>query len=520
MPLVVGLDHRPRRMFDARPLDHVGGRDLVRVPLRSVAPVLLGDLVAHEGRALAALEPAQLLLGVDVEPELHDRDAARVELLLEVVDLAVRAQPVGLAAEALDALDEHAPVPGAVEDRDAPAPRHVPPEAPQVRLRALLLGRRGERHDAVRAGVERARDPTDGAALARGVRPLEHDQRAHLAEPGVARDQVQPTLQVLQLLVVLLLGDLQRTVDRRQDALSVHRRQDRRGHGRLHRRAFAPQPLLERVEQGLRDRQVAIPGVGALHDDPRRVARARAEQRVLRDLPELVVQIEMLPVLRRHAPPRVLGLLQRPQALFLLLLGEVEPELQDQRALVGEHPLEPDDLLQLLVELPLIDIPVRAVEDRPRVPRAEEDPELALGRKRLPVPPVRRLLRLLAGGHAHRPRRDVARVHPRVQQVDRLALARAIDAADDDDDRKRRLLQDGSLRLQQRGAQRRDLLVVRLLVDDVTELGCLEHLRLPFVAFVALVACVSLSARLVRRPSPTCRPPPPSRRAGGASACG
>ena len=78
------------------------------------------------------------------------------ELLLEVVDLAVGAHPVGLGAEPLDPLDQHAAVPGAVEDGEPPVPREVAPEAPEVGLRALLLGRRRDR-DVVAARVEGAR---------------------------------------------------------------------------------------------------------------------------------------------------------------------------------------------------------------------------------------------------------------------------------------------------------------------------------------------------------------------------
>ena len=55
-----------------------------------------------------------------------------------------------------------------------PRARDMPPEAPQVGLRALLLGGRGDRDDVVVARVERAGDAADGAALAGGVVALEH----------------------------------------------------------------------------------------------------------------------------------------------------------------------------------------------------------------------------------------------------------------------------------------------------------------------------------------------------------
>ena len=45
----------------------------------------------------------------------------RASDVLEVDDLPVGAHPVGLGGEALDPLDEHAPVPAAVEDGEVPA---------------------------------------------------------------------------------------------------------------------------------------------------------------------------------------------------------------------------------------------------------------------------------------------------------------------------------------------------------------------------------------------------------------
>ena len=76
---------------------------------------------------------------------LHDDRAGVGQLLLELVDLVVGAHPVGRRAIAFDALDQHAAVPRAVEDRDAAARRDVAPEAPEVRMRALFVGRRGDR---------------------------------------------------------------------------------------------------------------------------------------------------------------------------------------------------------------------------------------------------------------------------------------------------------------------------------------------------------------------------------------
>src|SRR4051812_172597 len=153
--LVVRLDEDPWRVRGARALDHVGGRHLVFVPFVAVAPILARDLEALEARLLALLEAAQLLLFRDLQPVLGDDGAVARELLLERVDLRVGAQPVGLAAEALDALDEDPPVPTAVVDREPPFARNVPPEAPEIGLRPLFFGRGCDGNRVVEAGRHR-----------------------------------------------------------------------------------------------------------------------------------------------------------------------------------------------------------------------------------------------------------------------------------------------------------------------------------------------------------------------------
>src|SRR6185437_6082217 len=114
----------------ARAIDHVADRALVRLPLVAVAPVLGGDLEALVTGLLPLAEATQLLLLVDLQPELHDDDARSHEGVLEVDDLAVGPHPVRLGGEAFDALDEHAAVPAAVEQGEVPAPRDGAPEAP------------------------------------------------------------------------------------------------------------------------------------------------------------------------------------------------------------------------------------------------------------------------------------------------------------------------------------------------------------------------------------------------------
>src|SRR5687768_15288861 len=152
--LVVALDDRPgsraRRGLDEHVLDGL----VVDVPLLAVAPVLVRELPGLERIRGARLEAAELLVLRDLDPELaHDRAVAD-QLALELVDFTIRALPLGLGAELLDALDEDASVPGAVEDAEPAARREPPPEAVEVVVRLVLALRRGDRVGDVAARVE------------------------------------------------------------------------------------------------------------------------------------------------------------------------------------------------------------------------------------------------------------------------------------------------------------------------------------------------------------------------------
>src|SRR3989338_221641 len=172
--LVVGFHQRPRRDLGAGAIHHVAHGMLVFVPFLAVAPVLFGDLEALETDFFAFLEAFKLLFFTDGKPEFDQHDVVAYQLRLEVVDLAVGAHPVGFRAEALDALDQHTDIPGAVKNRQPAAPRDMPPETPQVGLGALLFGRGGNRDNVVLARIQRAGDAADRAALAGGIVAFEH----------------------------------------------------------------------------------------------------------------------------------------------------------------------------------------------------------------------------------------------------------------------------------------------------------------------------------------------------------
>ena len=116
-------------------------------------------------------------------------------------------------AVALDALDEHAPVPGAVEDRDLPVLGEPPPEAEQVVALAVVAVRSGDRPDHVATRVEALGQPLDGAALAGGIRPLEDDDDGQPVRVDPVAEEVQPALERLELAAVLGTRELQGEVE-------------------------------------------------------------------------------------------------------------------------------------------------------------------------------------------------------------------------------------------------------------------------------------------------------------------
>src|SRR6185295_11979439 len=113
------------------------------------------------------------------------------------------------------------------------------------------------------------------------------------------------------------------------------------------------------------------------------------------------------------------ALLQLLLALPHRFAREMEPELQNQRALVRQHLLEAVDLGDAAIELaPLPLLLHGGARDRIGVPAAEEDADLPAGRQDAPETPEARMLQLLLGRLAEAVHLDVARIQPRRQRVD------------------------------------------------------------------------------------------------------
>src|SRR3954447_3248148 len=164
--------------------------------MRVVLPVLGG--VAEAGD-----QPRALLLARDVQVALDDPRAALGELALEAVDGVVAAGPRALVGELADAHREHVLVVRAVEDTELTGARELLPDPPQEVV-AQLLRRRAPEARGVHAGrVARPDDMADGAALAGGVEPLQHQQQA--PRPPLAPLGAELLLERREPLRVLLL---------------------------------------------------------------------------------------------------------------------------------------------------------------------------------------------------------------------------------------------------------------------------------------------------------------------------
>src|SRR6185437_11598050 len=173
---VIGFYQRPGGDFSTCAVHHIADSTLVILPFFAIVPVFGRDLEALEIRILPCLKSFQLLVLGDGQPELAEDEAVVHHLRFKIIDFRIAAHPVGFGTQSLDALDQHAAIPGAVEDREAPAAGNVPPESPQIRLSAFfLVGCRDGNH-LVPTWIERARDSANAAALAGGVEPLERGE--------------------------------------------------------------------------------------------------------------------------------------------------------------------------------------------------------------------------------------------------------------------------------------------------------------------------------------------------------
>ena len=164
-------------------------------------------------RNLRALFEAFKLLGLaDGQPEFRDDGTTLDELFFEFVNLVIGALPVRIKAEVFDPLHQHPAVPRAIKNDRVAERRYLPPEPPQIRLRAFFVAGGCNWHDVIKARIHRPRDASNGAALAGGVHAFEHHDDGAVLHLLVAGEEVQLALQLVELFLVTVGSEFARIV--------------------------------------------------------------------------------------------------------------------------------------------------------------------------------------------------------------------------------------------------------------------------------------------------------------------
>jgi len=153
------------------------------------------------------------------------------------------------------------------------------------------------------------------------------------------------------------------------------------------------------------------------------------------------------------------------------LLGKMEPELEDQCALVAEHPLQTLSSGGGQLQLGAVDATMHAIFEHLAVPVTEEDAGMPLRRQSSPEAPGRWMRELFITGHVEAVDANQPRVHPFIEQLDGFPFAGTLDPIDQYQDREPRLCLEPVLRLQQRFTQLGYGRIVGCLVDGVTNFG-------------------------------------------------
>ncbi|MNN20773.1 hypothetical protein D3C81_1340680 [compost metagenome] len=266
----------------------------------------------------------------------------------------------------------------------------MPPEPPQVRLRTLIFARGGDRHDTVLARVQRRSHTANRPAFACCIITLEHGHQRVPAHVFVAQQAGQASLLGHQLLLVVLLVQVQGHVQRADQAALIDAAPQRRDVALVLAFGVDGQCGLQAFQQDAPNGQAAVVGVGPFNYMPRCIVTAGTAQHPLAKTHETVVGLRLLPVQRADAPAVQGVVLERFEPRFHLFLGQVEPELDDQRTFVAKHLLQALGAGDCLVEHRILELPMHPALQHLAVPVAEKNAHAPLGREHSPVAPRRR----------------------------------------------------------------------------------------------------------------------------------
>src|SRR5579871_1733967 len=218
------------------------------------------------------------------------------QVRFEVVDLAVCAAPVSLAAEIFHPFDQHPAIPGPIEERHPAETREMAPEAPEIRPRRLFVRRLGDRHDADLADVESFGDAANASALAGGIAAFEGDDESTPTELLVADQGREAPLPFFDQPLVVLFVELAGEVEGREECPAIgyssRLRLDFADGRPLGWRWLLPQAAPDGVQESAGDRDGRIALVGGIYDDPGRIAIAGQSDRLLHHVLRAVVVLQ------------------------------------------------------------------------------------------------------------------------------------------------------------------------------------------------------------------------------------
>ena len=134
-----------------------------------VSPVFVGNLPLFVSETLAFLESPELLIGIDVQPELQDDRSKMDQMLLHGVDFTIRTPPLRFGTKPLYPLNQNTSVPAPVKNCDVPRLRHLCPESPKIMVGLFHVVRSSNGYDLVAAGIEILCEPSDITSLSCGI---------------------------------------------------------------------------------------------------------------------------------------------------------------------------------------------------------------------------------------------------------------------------------------------------------------------------------------------------------------
>src|SRR5208282_752887 len=119
--------------------------------------------------------------------------------------------------------------------------------------------------------------------------------------------------------------------------------------------------------------QFAVTPVGRLNQVPGALRGIGAADDALAGVDKPPIEFEILAIRRPDAMTGVRITLEMFEPPRLLLLAEMKPELDDQRAIVGQHIFKEGNAIQFAIQLAGFDLAVNPLDKRLRIPGTKKN---------------------------------------------------------------------------------------------------------------------------------------------------